>query len=65
MTALLKSKGSLAQLAPVVAWDPAPVYVSGYTKLREGFAAAQAWQVPLGFMACAGLHHSFQAERRD
>jgi hypothetical protein len=45
VTALLKSKGSLEQLALVVAWDPAPVYVSGYTKLREGFAAAQAWQV--------------------
>ena len=45
MTALLKSKGSLAALGPVVSWDPAPVYVSGYTKLREGYAAAQAWQV--------------------
>ena len=45
MTALLKAKGSMAQLEPVVAWDPAPVYVSGYTKLREGYAAAQVWQV--------------------
>lgn len=33
----------MAALEPVVAWDPAPVYVSGYTKLREGYAAAQGW----------------------
>jgi hypothetical protein len=43
VTALLKNKGSLEQLEPIVAWDPAPVYVSGYTKLREGYAAAQVW----------------------
>ncbi len=43
VTALLKNKGSMKQLEPVVAWDPAPVYVSGYTKLREGYTAAQGW----------------------
>ena len=43
VTALLKSKGAMSALEPVVAWDPAPVYVSGYTKLREGYGAAAAW----------------------
>lgn len=43
VTALLKSKGAMSALQPVVAWDPAPVYVSGYTKLREGYGAAAAW----------------------
>ena len=43
VTGLLKNKGSMQQLEPVVAWDPAPVYVSGYTKLREGYTAAQGW----------------------
>ncbi len=36
-----KSKGTLEQLEPVVAWDPPPCYVSHFSKLREGYTAAK------------------------
>ena len=43
VTGLLKNKGSMQKLEPLVAWDPEQVYVSGYTKLREVYTAAQGW----------------------
>ena len=36
-----KTKGTIEQLEPVVAWDPPPCYVSHFSKLREGYAAAK------------------------
>ncbi len=36
-----KTKGTLEQVEPVVAWDPPPCYVSHFSKLREGYAAAK------------------------
>ena len=36
-----KSKGTIEQLEPVVAWDPPPCYVSHFSKLREGYTAAK------------------------
>ena len=36
-----KTKGTLEQLEPVVAWEPPPCYVSHFSKLREGYAAAK------------------------
>ncbi|KAK9819859.1 hypothetical protein WJX72_003401 [[Myrmecia] bisecta] len=39
----VKNKPTLEAVAPVLAWDPAPVYVSGFVKLKEGAAGAQAW----------------------
>ena len=36
-----KTKGSLEELEPVAAWDPPPCYVSHFSKLREGYAAAK------------------------
>ena len=36
-----KTKGTLEQLEPVVGWDPPPCYVSHFSKLREGYAAAK------------------------
>lgn len=42
-----KTKGTLEQLEPVVAWDPPPCYVSHFSKLREGFAAAKVVLSPV------------------
>ncbi len=36
-----KTKGTIEQLEPVVAWDPPPCYVSHFSKLREGYTAAK------------------------
>ena len=36
-----KTKGTIEQLEPVVACDPPPCYVSHFSKLREGYAAAK------------------------
>ncbi len=36
----LRNKPALEALEPVVAWEPPPVYVSGYSKLRDGRAPA-------------------------
>ena len=36
-----KTKGTIEQLEPVVAWDPPPCYVSHFSKLCEGYAAAK------------------------
>lgn len=40
MNAFLRNKPTLEVLEPVVAWDPPPVYVSGYSKLRDGWDCA-------------------------
>lgn len=40
----LRNKPTLEALEPIVAWDPPPVYVSGYSKLRDGCAAARVWR---------------------
>ena len=36
----LRNKPALEALEPIVAWDPPPVYVSGYSKLRDGWVYA-------------------------
>ncbi len=40
MNGFLRNKPTLEALEPVVAWEPPPVYVSGYSKLRDGCARA-------------------------
>ncbi len=44
MNGFLRNKPTLEALEPVVAWEPPPVYVSGYSKLRDGCAAAPGQQ---------------------
>ena len=43
-----KTKGTMEELEPVVAWDPPPCYVSHFSKLREGYAAAKVSWAALG-----------------
>ena len=43
MVSLVKGRPTLEALAPALEYDPAPVAVPGWQRLREGAAAAQAW----------------------
>ena len=54
-----KTKGTLEQLEPVVAWEPPPCYVSHFSKLREGYAAAKVDHpaVMLRFTQCSVWHN--------
>ena len=44
VNACLKARTPVEALAPLVAWDPAPVCVSGYERLRDEYVAALAWR---------------------
>ena len=40
----MKGRPTLEALAPALEWDPAPVALPGWQRLKEGAAAAQAWR---------------------
>ena len=41
---LLKGRPTLEALAPLLDWEPAPVALSGWQRLRDGATTGRAWR---------------------
>ena len=44
MNSFVRAKPSMEELEAAMAWQPPPVNIVGYQKLREGLAIASAWK---------------------
>lgn len=44
VNALLKTKGTLEAVGEVVAWNPPPIHVPNFPRLREQHQVALAWK---------------------